>query len=120
MNQMTMFDFDEVMEAARKAYVGLELRMGDAWSTAEGVLQAKVELEAKRAEALAAGVEARNEACREALLRVRFASEYEALARREEDARWAKHALDVSQAEVDCIRLRVRIMEMAAGLERRA
>lgn len=83
---------------------------------ADKLAAAKHELERSRAQALASGqIEAKNETTREALLRELLVEKHEALAQAELKMREKRYQADIAQLEVDRIRLRVRLMELAAG-----
>lgn len=109
-------EFDYEMEVMDLAYAELASALDFAAVTADKLALAKYELETARAVALAGGqVEAKNEATREALLRELLAKKYEALAQAEAQMRETRLAAELAQLEVDRIRLRVRLMELAAG-----
>lgn len=103
------------MDAVEVAYGALAHTVRAAGIAANSLAGVKSDLECERALALAEGVEAKNEAAREALLRVRFADDYEHLASMERQARETRLSAELAQIEVDRIRLRVRLMELAAG-----
>ena len=108
--------FDYEMDNVDVAYDELVAALGFASVAADKLAKAKFDLDAARARTLASGqVEAKNEATREALLRELLAEKYQALALDEAQMRERRHAAEVAQLEVDRVRLRVRLMELAAG-----
>lgn len=114
-------DFAVEMENVDGAYEFLAERQGVAFEAADWVARVKSSLEVSRAAALASGeVDGKNETQREAVLRTRFQSQYETLNAAEGRARQTRHQAEIAQLEVERIRLRVRLMELAAGHERAA
>lgn len=112
-------DFVTEMENVDEAYAFLAARVGEAFEAADRVTRLKWDLEKARAGALVKGeVDGKNEAAREATLRTRFQAEYGTLDAAEGRARWTRHQAELAQLEVERIRLRVRLMELAAGRER--
>lgn len=111
-------NFVDEMDAVDGAYVFLAERLGDAMEAASALVEAKTQVERGRAALLNAGVEGRNEAQRDAVIRAALSVEYGVLAAAEELARRANHNAALAQLEVDRLRLRVRLMELAAGRER--
>lgn len=113
-------NFVDEMDVVDDAYSLLAKRLGAALEAAEAVVEAKALVDDGRMALLTAGVEGKNEAQREAAMRASLSVEYGILAAAEERARWTRHQADVAQLEVDRVRLRVRLMELAAGMERPA
>lgn len=114
-------NFADEMDAVDGAYAYLAERQVVAFDAAEQVARLKCELELARAEALVNGpIYGKNEAARDAELRVRFQEQYGALDVAEAGARLTRHQADVARLEVERLRLRVRLMELAAGQERAA
>ena len=112
-------DLTNEMETAGRAYAMLAEAVQAAAQAAEELAQAKFGLERERASMIVAGlVEAKNEATREAYLRERLSSMYTGLAMAEREARGTRYHVEMAQLEVDRVRLRVRLMELAAGQER--
>lgn len=120
MRSITMkIEFAYEMDGVDVAYEELVSARGYEAVAADKLARAKYELEEARAKALAGGqVEARNETMREALLRELLAEWYEHLYQAELQLREKRHAAEIAQLEVDRVRLRVRLMELAAGQER--
>lgn len=112
------FEIEQELSDVDMAYKSLAHTMRMAWEAADSLAGEKADLEQRRAEALAAGVEAKNEATREAILRLRFADQYDLLTVLEGDVRGTRLGQELAQLEVERIRLRVRLMELAAGRER--
>lgn len=109
------------VETVDRAYGELAKALMAAQLAAEWQAQAKCDLDTARASALAAGeVDGKNESVREALLRKKLAAHYTMLAGAEKRVRETRHAAELAQLEVERIRLRVRLMELAAGRERLA
>ncbi len=111
-------DLMDEMDAVEVAYGALAHAVRAAGIAANSLAGAKSDLDCERALALAEGIEAKNEAMREAALRVRFADDYENLSFLERQARETRLSAELAQLEVDRVRLRVRLMELAAGQER--
>jgi len=119
--KMLDINFVDEMDAMDGAYEFLAERQGEAFEAADRVVRLKFDLDLARAAALAGGeINGKNEAQREAELRVLFRDAYNSLQAAEGRARFTRHQADVAQLEVDRIRLRVRLMELAAGQERAA
>ena len=114
-------NFVTEMEDVDGAYSFLAERLGEAFEAADRVVWLKCDLEKARAAALVKGeVDGKNEAAREAALRVHLQAQYCSLEAAEGRARWTRHQADMAQLEVDRVRLRVRLMELVAGQERAA
>lgn len=113
------------VETVDRAYGELAKALMAAQLAAEWQAQAKCDLDTARASALASAlaageVDGKNESVREALLRKKLAAHYTMLAGAEKRVRETRHAAELAQLEVERIRLRVRLMELAAGRERLA
>ena len=111
---MNNIDFDQFADDIDGAYVFLADRLGAALEAAEAVVEARAMVDRGRTALLNAGVDGKNEAQREAAIRGSLAVEYGILADAESDARRMRHQADVAQLEVERLRLRVRLMELAA------
>jgi hypothetical protein len=113
------FDLVDEMDVVDEVYGQLARAALAAQQAAEELAQAKFDLARERAAMIVAGlVEAKNEATREAYLRERLSSHYVALAVAERESRQAQVSSELAQLKVDRVRLRVRLMELAAGQER--
>lgn len=112
---MSNIDFDQFADEIAGAYQFLAERLGVALEAAEAVVDAQALVDRGRTALLNAGVDGKNEAQREAAIRASLSVEYGMLAGAEADARRLRHQANVAQLEVDRLRLRVRLMELAAG-----
>ena len=84
---------------------------------ANDLVSAKCSLEFRRAEALCEGVEGKNAEAREAALRLSLFDEYAELAGREAALNEARGDLEQAKTAWDCLRYKLRLLEVQKNLE---
>ncbi len=94
-----------VLQDAHATYAGALARVSDA----------KKDLETTRARLIAEGVDGKNEAQREAKIRLELAAYYEQLHEAETDLVDARCSLDVARIEWDTVRYTIRAFEALRG-----
>ena len=97
----------ERLQEAQQAYTGA---VNDLAST-------KCSLEFRRAEALCRGVDGKNAETREAALRLDLFDEYAELTGREAALNEARGELERAKAAWDCLRYKLRLLEVQKNLE---
>ena len=107
---MLTITFDDI----RNAYAALADALTVALETAETAATVKAGLETARAAALSAGeIEGKNEAQREANLRLRLLGYYSDLEAAEKRSRRSRHEVELARLGVDAVRAQLRLVELA-------
>lgn len=83
--------------------------------SARTLAEVRFELDTAEAQALAAGVEGKNEAERKANLRLKLAEKHAELHAAELGAAQARRDLDVARAQLDSLRYQLRLLEVRGG-----
>ena len=106
-----------VPQAFDKACERLQEAQSAYTDAANDLISAKCSLEFRRAEALCAGVEGKNAEAREAALRLDLFDEYADLAGREAALNEARRDLEHAKTAWDCLRYKLRLLEVQKSLE---
>lgn len=111
-------DLETELRTADRAYGALALAVEADYLATETAASTKIVWDQARAKAISEGIIGKNAEEREANLRLELANEYERLAAAERGVREARYRAEDARLEVERLRLRVRLLELAAGQER--